>query len=485
MEHQNTQMNVTLPKQGRGYEAVLEELDQFGTDDPEYKKMKLWSLVYYIGDEHTDFLKEAYGKYLSANGLNPMAFKSLKHFETEVIKMTAGLLNGDRNVTGVMTSGGTESCLLAVKTYRDYGKAIKKIKNPNMVVPETAHVAWEKGAEYFGVKIRRASLAKDYRVNVKALKKLVDKNTVMILGSAPEYPHGMIDPIADLSEIALKKKIPLHVDACLGGFFLPFVEKLGHEIPAWDFRVPGVTSVSADVHKYGYSAKGASVLIYRNIDIMKHQFFVCENWPGGVFASPALLGTRPGGAYAAAWASMQAIGEDGYLKFTRDTMNGTREMMKGVADIPELKIIGTPLASVFSFRSNTRNVDIYAVGDMMENKGWHIDRLQRPEALHAMVTPLHQEVIDKYISDLKESVAYVKEHPELSETGGAAMYGMIANIPLRGAVKKQVLNMFAQLYGPEAKMIVPDYEHKTNQDETDISTKLAMTYLKIKRFFEV
>ena len=206
-----------------------------------------------------------------------------------MIAITAGLLNGPESVCGVMTSGGTESCLLAVKTYRDHGRATRGIVKPEMILPGTAHVAWHKGAEYFGVKIRLAPLDRDFRLDLQAVGKLINRNTVMILGSAPEYPHGMIDPIAELGALAQARNIPLHVDACVGGYLLPFIEKLGNRLPLWDYRVPGVCSISADTHKYGYAAKGASTITYRNLDYLRYQMFVYENWPGGVFASPALL----------------------------------------------------------------------------------------------------------------------------------------------------------------------------------------------------
>ena len=477
---------VNLPKKGIAQAKVLSMLKDFAKDDPDYKKLKTWSLVYFLGDKHTDFLMKAYGQYLSANGLNPMAFKSLKRIEAEVVRMSANLLHGDREVAGVMTSGGTESCLLAVKTYRDMGRAVKGIRRPEMVIPETAHVAWEKGAEYFGVKPVHAPLAKDYGVDVKAVRKLVNRRTVMILGSAPEYPHGIIDPIGELGEIALEKKIPLHVDACVGGFLLPFIEKIGITLPPWDFRIPGVSSISADAHKYAFSAKGASVILYRNVDILKHQFFVYENWPGGVFASPALLGTRPGGAYAAAWASMMALGEEGFIANTREIMKATGKLMEGIRAIPELEIIGNPLTAIFAYTSKSKDVNIYAVADLMEARGWHIDRLQRPEALHAMVTPLHLKVIPLYLKELRESVAHVKRHPELASKGGAAMYGMIAHIPLRGMVRKNVLKMFAEMYGPDAKMIDPgtvSLEGEDAEEKPDLATRAAMWYLKMRDRF--
>jgi glutamate/tyrosine decarboxylase-like PLP-dependent enzyme len=296
-------MSNYAPEQGRSYAEILAQLESFAADDPNYKDARTWSLVYYKDEEYTQFLEKAYAKYFSANGLNPTAFKSLKRLEKEVLRFTARLFHVDDEACGVMTSCGTESCMLAVKTYRDLGRS-KGIRKPEMIIPETAHVAWDKGAEYFGVKIRRAPLASDWGVDVKAVEKMINRNTVMILGSAPEYPHGIIDPIEKLGALAKKHNIPLHVDSCVGGYILPFIEMTGRKVPLWDFRVEGVTSISADIHKYGFAAKGASCILYRNIDYFKHQVFVNEIWPVGMFASPAFLGTRPGGAYAAAWAAI-------------------------------------------------------------------------------------------------------------------------------------------------------------------------------------
>lgn len=440
------------PDNGRPFEEILAELDSFGKDDPNYKEAKTWSLVYYLNEEYTQFLEKAYAKYFSANGLNPTAFKSLKRLEKDVLKFTARLFHVDDEACGVMTSCGTESCMLAVKTYRDLGRS-KGIKKPEMIIPETAHVAWDKGAEYFGVKIRRAPLASDWGVDVKAVEKMVNRNTVMILGSAPEYPHGIIDPIEQLGKIAKKHNIPLHVDSCVGGYILPFIEMNGGNVPLWDFRVEGVTSISADIHKYGFAAKGASCILYRNIDYFKHQVFVNESWPGGMFASPAFLGTRPGGAYAAAWAAIQANGVEGYNALAKKTVEVAEKLKKGITDIGCFEIIGSPIASLFAYKSTDSSVNVFALGDVMEKKGWHIDRIQRPDALHAMVTAPHDKVVEQYLEDLKEAVEIVRAHPELADSGQAATYGMVSHIPLRGVVRKQVLDIFANSYKLSAEEI--------------------------------
>jgi glutamate/tyrosine decarboxylase-like PLP-dependent enzyme len=349
-----------------------------------------------------------------------------------------------------------------------------------MVVPESVHVAWEKGAEYFDVKAVHAPLTRDFRVDVDAARKLINRNTVLIGASAPSYPHGMVDPIPELAALAQEKNLPLHVDSCLGGFLLPFVEKLGYPVTPFDFRVPGVTSISADVHKYGFGAKGASVILYRDMRTLRHQFFVYENWPGGIFISPALLGTRPGGAIAAAWAAMMAIGEGGYIDIARRIMDITRRLIDGINAIPEIYVLGDPPMSVFAYTSRSRDVNIYAVADQMEKKGWHIDRLHRPEALHAIVMPAHENISEQYLDDLRESVDIVKKNPELATKGGAAMYGMIAQVPLRGMVKSNVLKMMEDIYGPEAKL--PEYDESEEQP-TDVATRLAMGFLKIRNRF--
>ena len=367
--------------------------------------------------------------------------------------MTADILNGSPDVCGIMTSGGTESCLLAVKTYRDMARKKRGVRYPEMILPASAHVAWEKGAQYFGVKPVRIPVDAGFRVDVEKVKKAVNKNTIMILGSAPGYPHGVVDPISKLGDIALKKNIPLHVDACVGGYLLAFVEELGHPVPPFDFRVPGVTSISADTHKYGYSAKGASTILYRNMDIMEHQIFVSTEWPGGIFASPGLLGTRPGGAIAAAWAAMQAMGRDGYLSHAKKIMDTTSALIKGVNAIEGLEVLGRPEMSLFAYLSTEKKLGIYAIGDQMEKRGWHIDRQQKPECLHAMVTPLHQTVTDQYLSDLAASVAHVRANPKLSTQGGAATYGMVSKVPFRKMVKKNVLKMMREMYGPQGQAL--------------------------------
>jgi Glutamate decarboxylase and related PLP-dependent proteins len=470
-----------LPHKGLSYTKVLSLMKQYGVNDANWKKGKTFSLVYHRDDTHTKFLQKAFELYFDENGLNPMAFKSLKTFEHEVVKMAAHMLHAPQEACGTMTSGGTESCLLAVKTYRDMARALRPwIRKPEMVVPESIHVAFEKGAEYFDVKIVRAPLDNNFTVDVKAVEKLINRNTILIVGSAPCYPYGVIDPIDELSKIALKHKLPLHVDACLGGFLLPFIEEIGYTLPPYDFRVPGVTSMSADVHKYGFSAKGASVIVYRSIEYLRHQFFIYEDWRGGVFASPALLGTRPGGTIAAAWAAMVAQGKEGYINNAKIIMQATKKIQQGIESIKGMEILGTPHMSVFAYRSVDPQVNTFAIGDILEKKGWHVDRLQRPDALHAMITPVHAKVAQQFINDLKNAFEHVKKNPHLAYEGGAAMYGMIAHIPMRKMVRNNILKMMEGMYGPTGQM--PDLSMDQSAKE-DFATKAGKWYLKLRDKF--
>ncbi len=447
---------ATIPEHSRDHEEVLEEMRASAKDDVDWRSGKTWSLVYHFDDDHSAFLKQAHNLFFSENALNPLAFKSLMRFESEVVRMTANLFNGGPDVVGSMTSGGTESLLLAVKTYRDKARETRpEIKRPEIVAPRTAHAAFDKACKYFDVKLVNVPVDDMFRADVAEMERRITPNTILLIGSAPSYPQGALDPIEDLGALAQKHGLDLHVDACLGGFMVPFVEKAGYPIDPFDFRVPGVTSMSADVHKYGYAAKGASTILYRTMDTFKHQFFVLTDWPGGIYASATLPGTRPGGSIAAAWAALQAIGMDGYIENARRLMETTKTLMDGIRSIPELDILGEPCIGVFAFASNDKDVSDYAVADIMERTGWHIDRQHKPICLHCMVNPLHMPIVDEFIKDLREAVAYVKAHPETALEGSAPTYGLIATMPLRGMVAKNVEKLMHDMYGAESK--VPDF----------------------------
>ena len=438
---------MRIPEQGIAGQQVLAEMQAMRVEDADWRSGHTWSLVYHASDEHSEFLKEAYTALFSENGLNPIAFPSLRRFEAEVVRMTASMLNGDASVVGTMTSGGTESLLMAVKTYRDWGRATKSIERPNMVLPRTAHAALAKAAHYFDVEPVWVEVGDDLRADVRAMADAMTSDTVLLVGSAPNYPHGMIDPIEDLGKVALDGGVGLHVDGCLGGFLLPWVERLGYPIPPFDFRVPGVTSMSADVHKYGFAAKGASTVLYRTAELRRHQFHITTSWPGGIYASPSMAGTRPGGAIAAAWAALRVMGEDGYLAIAEEIMLAARRLIDGVASIDGVRVLGNPTVSVFAFESDSDDVDIFAVADALEARGWHMDRQIMPSSLHVMVTsPSHAQVVDEFLADLEAAVGQVRGNPAASQQGQAAMYGMMTTLPDTGMIDEVVLQLIDGLY---------------------------------------
>jgi glutamate/tyrosine decarboxylase-like PLP-dependent enzyme len=453
-------------------------------NDAQWQQGKTWSLVYHAGDAATQVLKDAYASFFSENALNPSAFPSLRKFEAEVIAMTANLLGGDYQVVGNMTSGGTESILMAVKTARDWARVHKPATAlPQMVLPVTAHPAFDKAAHYFCVEVVRTPVHADFTADVDAIRSAVTDDTVLIVGSAPSYPHGVLDPIAELAQIAQENQILFHTDACIGGFMLPFVRKLGYSVPDFDFVVPGVTSLSVDLHKYAYAAKGTSVILYRDAELRRHQFFVQTEWPGGIYASPTMAGTRPGGAIAAAWAIISYLGEEGYLSIAETVMETVLKLRGGIRTIDGVKVLGEPVMSILALGSEDGS-DVYQVGDELTVRGWYLDRQQYPPSLHMTVNHAHAPVADLFLQDLREAVTAAKR-PSLhrfsdrlkvdlvrgavkvlpraivsrmtsaaSSVAGfkgadvpqrsAAMYGMMAALPERGDLQELVLNVLDQ-----------------------------------------
>jgi sphinganine-1-phosphate aldolase len=427
-------------------EEVLARMVELGAEDADWKNARTWSLVYHIDDSTSDLLKEAYTMFMSTNGLNPFAFPSLKTFENEVISMTADLLGGGSESAGSMTSGGTESILMAVKAARDWARSQRpQITAPEMVLPVTVHPAFQKAGHYLGVKPVAVPVGDDFKADIGRMEAAINVNTILMVGSAPCYPYGVIDPIKESAAIARDKGILFHVDACLGGFLLPFIKRLGYDIPDYDLSVDGVTSISADIHKYGFASKGASTVIYKDSDLRKYQFFVYTDFPGGIYASPSMTGTRPGGAIAAAWAIMNYLGEEGYLKVARSIMDTTRQLMEGVSKIDSLYILGKPEMSVFAFGSD--RFDIYVLGDEMQQKGWVLDRNQSPASLHLMVTPNHQKIVQDFLTDLKLlTEALIAKGAVEAESGMAAMYGMMASLPDRKLAEELTLDFMDDIF---------------------------------------
>jgi sphinganine-1-phosphate aldolase len=417
---------VSLSNQGASRDEVFSQLQQLHEQDTKWHDGRVFSLVYHANDEHTEFLKKVYSLYFHENGLNPGAFPSIKKYESEVVSIAANLLGGGETAAGAMTSGGSESIMMAVKTYRDWALATKQISQPEMILSNTVHPAFDKALHYFRVKPVIVKVTDEQIADVEAIKNAITPNTIAIVGSAPQYPHGVMDPIEALAKLARANQIGMHVDACVGGFMLPFLKKLGEPIPPFDFSVEGVTSISADLHKYGFTAKGASVILYRDKDLRRFQFFVKKDWPGGLFASPSVTGTRPAGSIAAAWATLKAFGEEGYLKLYGELLATTKKFKDGL-EVQNCRIVGKPVGTLLAYE--TLGVNMHVVADLLEKRGWFVDRQMNPDCIHLTITPAHAPIVDRYLGDLKECREFAKGHPELAREGMAAMYGMVATVP--------------------------------------------------------
>ncbi len=438
-----------LPSAGLPRDEVLKEMEDLASrEEGAWLEGFVSGTVYHGGGDHIEFLNRVYELNSQTNPLHSDLWPSVTKYEAEVVAMTAGMLGGDDvpTVCGVVTSGGTESILLAMKTQRDWARATRGIRRPEVVLPTTAHPAFDKAGECFGIRMRRVPVGGDFRADVATMARSITRNAIALVGSAPTFPHGVVDPIEALSELARRRGIGFHTDACMGGFVLPFARKLGAPVPPFDFRLPGVTSMSADTHKFGYAAKGTSVVLYRTPELRRHQYFVSTDWPGGLYCSPSLAGSRPGGLIAACWAAMMAIGEEGYLESTRRVLNTAATVREGVARIPELDLMGDGLWIV-AFTS--KQLDPYRVMDAMRARGWRLIGLQRPPGAHFCVTLRHTQpgVAERFVEDLEGAVAHVKQNP--GEKGGMApVYGMASQIPFRGMVGDFLERYMDLLYEP-------------------------------------
>ena len=401
-------------------QKVLAEVSAIGQSDLRWKEGRAFSLAYYAGPEVQAVADQAYAMYGSTNGLNADAFPSLKKFQADVVATVNRWVHGDETSAGFMTSGGTESILLAVKAARERGRREFGITQPNVVLPTSAHAAFEKACYYFGLESRRVAVGADWRADVEATRQAVDANTVLIVGSAPQYPQGVVDPIVDLAAIARERNINCHVDACMGGVTLTFLERLGENIPLWDFRVDGVTSISVDLHKYGYTSKGASVIMHRNRQLRSYQTFVTDNWLGGFYGSSGVLGTKSGGPMASAWAVMNYLGDEGYLRLTESARATTRQLADAIGKIDGLHLRAYPDSTLLSF--GAQNFDVFAVADELAKTGWYVDRQAPPDSLHCTVNAVHHQVIEEFIIDLSHAVTKVRD---AGSTGSVGAYGTI------------------------------------------------------------
>lgn len=415
-----------LPARGRDRAGVLAEMAAM----TEAERLRWQSgfasgAVYHGGREHIEFLNRVYALFSQGNPLHADLWPSITKFEAEIVAMTSAMLHGGSaaapNACGTVTSGGTESILLAMRTYRD-AAAGRGSTEPEVVLPVTAHAAFDKAAQYFGLRLVKVPVGADMRAELPAVRAALTDQTIAVVGSAVQFPHGVADPVQEMAALAAARGIGFHTDSCLGGFVLPWAERLGYPVAPFDFRVEGVTSISCDTHKFGYGAKGTSVLLWRDPELRDRQYYATTDWPGGLYFSPTFAGSRPGALSAQAWAAMVTIGEEGYLDATRRVLAAGAALRDGIGEIPGLRVLGDPLW-VIAFTSD--EVNIYDVLDRMAGRGWSLNGLQHPAAIHVCVTLRHTTaVVARLLGDLRACVDLARREP-----GGGLMapvYGMAA-----------------------------------------------------------
>ncbi|GAX84109.1 hypothetical protein CEUSTIGMA_g11532.t1 [Chlamydomonas eustigma] len=408
-------------------------------------KSPLSGAVYIGSDAHRQLLDSAYNLFSLSNPLHADIWPSVRQMEAEVVAMTSAMVGGGPDgpapdVCGAMTSGGTESILMAIKASRDYMRATRGVRRPEMILANSAHAAYWKACEYFKIKAVVVKVGSDYRLSARQVKRHVTSNTAIVVASAPGFPHGLVDDIQGIAQVVKRAGVCLHVDACLGGFVLPFAMQLGYQIPPFDFSVPGVTSMSVDTHKFGMAHKGTSVVLYADREIRQHQFTGITDWTGGLYISPGLAGSRPGALIATAWASLVKCGMSGYLEATRQLMEAATSFCQGVETrIPHLQVVGKPDMCVVAFKAkNPKILNIYKLNDLMTKRGWHLNALQAPPALHFCFTAAHNlQLVEALVKDLAEVSEELVSNPEVAKNmsgGSAPMYGMANVVPDRRMV---------------------------------------------------
>jgi sphinganine-1-phosphate aldolase len=398
---------MALPEHGTPTAAVIAALTAKRARDARWQDGRTFGMVYDGGPEVQEVAHAAAELFLHENALNTRAFPSLAEIQSEVVGAVADMFHAPPGAAGFMTSGGTESILMAVKAARERGRTERGVDAPAMVIAASAHAAFHKAAHYFGLRVHKVDVDEEWRADVDAMAAHVDDNTVLVVGSAPQYPQGVIDPIPDLAQLAATVGASMHVDACMGGFVLPFMEMNGEALPPWDFRVDGVTTISADIHKLGYAPKGASVLVHRTKELRKYQTFVFDDWLGGFYASPGMQGTRPGLPMATAWAVMQHLGADGYRRLTQTAVDTARRMVAGVRAIDGLTVQGVPQAQIVTIAIAAGwedRLDAFELGDALQARGWFLDRQAPPDSLHATVSAGNAPAMDDFLTDLRASV---------------------------------------------------------------------------------
>ena len=389
-----------IPKTGITEKDLFEYMENSMHSDIDWRSGKTFGAVYYPGEKYSKAISNAYIKYMHENAFDPQLFSSILTMENELVQQTASLFSSNQKLFGNLTSGGTESIFLSVLSARNWSNKQKTIKNPEVILSSSAHPAFLKAMNFLKIKPVIVPTNKDFNLNLNGFKEAINQNTILLVASAPAYPTGMIDPISELSNLALENKLLLHVDACIGGFLLSYLKKCNYNIPLFDFNLDGVSSLSVDLHKYAYAPKGSSVLLYRNDELRKQQFSVYPNWEGGIYGSTSFLGTKPGGIVAASWFALNHIGENGYIELTQKTMSATKVIYDFIQNSEHLSLIGNPIMSLIAFHSE--KYDIYHIADELSNLGWYIGRLQNPRGIHLVVSQIHADgAAENFIADLQ------------------------------------------------------------------------------------
>jgi len=408
---------MTLPESGRAQGDILAQMRDFKGGDVDWKSGRAPLYVFKATDEAYEVGRAGFFEYFSENALGARrAFPSVKRMEDEIVEMTLELFHAPDGAQGFMTTGGTESIILAIQTCRDWSRVRRG--NPqhrgNIVASETVHPAFNKGAKLMDLEVRRAPVGADLRMDLAAVEALIDDDTIMIVGSAPNFPYGIIDPIRELGVIAGRRGVWLHVDACVGGYLAPFARMIGRTIPDFDFGVPAVCSLSADLHKFGFCPKPASTVFYRDADKGQHHMFDADVWPNGRFLTSTIVGTRPAGGVAGAWATLQHLGVDGYKKIAAALMTFVDAYQDGIRATQGLKILGHPDLSIVSFGSD--EFDVFRVAELMSEKGWLSGLTQKPKGIHRMMSMFHEPVLEEYLDDLRAATGVVRQAPPSQAT---------------------------------------------------------------------
>ncbi len=413
---------MKMPEHGRAWDEIRSEMTERGAGDAKWRDGRTAVYVFNAGEEIAAIQKEAYAAFMSENGLGPLAFPSLAQMEKDVISMGLGLLHGPDGSTGAMTSGGTDSITMAIKTARDYARGNGRARETaNIVLPQSAHLAFDKAAHLMDIQVRRIPLKTDgsFEADSETMAEACDADTIMMVGSAPNFPHGIIDPIEALGEVATQKGVWLHVDACVGGYFAPFARMNGVPVPAFDFEIPAVHSMSADLHKYGYAAKGASTVLFRSEDLFQHMPFDMSQWSGAPMKTPTLAGTRPGGAISAAWAVMNHLGVDGYKRL-QGQVCATRERVEAGVKRLGFEVLGNPMLGLIAFRHPDHHA--FAIYGEIYRRGWFTSVTKEPPSLHLMLSPKHADFIDEYLADLEASLRAVEASADAEKLKVEARY---------------------------------------------------------------